>query len=215
MGASGVTHAPADALRRSRPLLGFGRRRRIIVHRRHQFRSALLGVTGMGALLVLIFVLISRTDLQSSRAILQAAPGLRETMAGMRRTELFLALAGGVLFMAGVFAAGLLESRKTAGPVLNLRRRMEELRSGRLGARVIVRRHDNFPELADAFNDMAASLRARVEGELATLRRLSQQVSDLLREAESGNRPAVRRVAGNLLQVLEDARRRKADLLEP
>jgi methyl-accepting chemotaxis protein len=190
-------------------------RRRILVNRGYQIRSAAMGVTGMGFLVALTVILLSRSHSQSAQAILQVAPGLGETLARAQRVETIEVVSGGVLFMAGVLIAGILESRKTAGPVLNLRRRLEELRSGRLGARVLLRRHDHFPEVADAFNEMANALRARAEGELATLRRISSQLSDLLKEEARGNKLGVMQSAETLQQSLEDLRRRKAELLEP
>ena len=164
-----MVHAGMQGGLRDRLFHGrFGRRRRILVNPRYQIRTALLGVTGMGFLVALTAVLDSQLKARSSRMILEGAPFLRETLAATNRREIVLVVAAGALFMVAVFLAGILESRKTAGPILNLRRRLEELRAGRLGAKVILRRQDNFPELAGAFNEMAGAIRARAEGELAT-----------------------------------------------
>jgi methyl-accepting chemotaxis protein len=169
----------------------------------------------MGFLVALTAVLDSQLKARSSRVILEGAPYLRDALAATNRRETVLVVAAGALFMVAVFLAGILESRRTAGPILNLRRRLEELRAGRLGARVILRRHDNFPELAGAFNEMAGAIRSRAEGELATLGRLANQVSDLLREEARGNRMGVRQIAETIRRALEDARRRKGELLRP
>ena len=193
----------------------FDRRRRLLVNLRYQMKTALLVGAGMGLLAGLAGLIVHQANLRSAREILAAAPFLGESLRAKDRAQLAMLIAGGLLFIAGAFFIGILESRRTAGAVLNVRRRLEELRAGRLNARVTLRRRDNFPELAGAFNEMAEALRARTEGDLATLGRLSAQASDLLREETLGNREGVRRIAGTLRQSLEDARRRKAELLEP
>ena len=193
----------------------YSRRRRILVDLRYQMKTALIGVAGMGLLVGLMALILHQVNLRSFREILATAPILRESLMARDRAQLVMLIAGGLLFIAGVFFVEVLESRRTAGAILNVRRRLEELRAGRFNARVTLRRHDNFPELAGAFNEMAGVLRARTEGELATLGRLAAQASDLLREEALGNREGVRRIAGTLRQSLEDARRRKAELLEP
>ncbi len=191
------------------------RRRRILVHRRYQLRTALLGVTGMAFLVALMGFVLHQVNARSARELLARAPFLGEGLAARDRTQIALLLGVGLLFVLGVFVYGILESRRTAGAMINLRRRMDELRAGRLQVHLVLRRHDHFPELAGSFNEMAASLRARTEGELATLGRLSAQVSDLLQEDARGNRQGARRMAESLRQSLEDARRRKAEILGP
>ncbi len=193
----------------------YDRRRHILVNPRYQLKTALIGAAGMGLLAGLAGLLVHRANLRSAREILAAAPFLGESLGAKDRAQLAMLVAGGFLFMAGAFFFWILESRRTAGAVLNVRRRLEELRAGRLHVRAILRRRDNFPELAGAFNEMVDALRARTEGEMATLGRLSQQASDLLREEALGNREGVRRIAETLRQSLEDARRHRAELLEP
>jgi len=193
----------------------YDRRRHILVDLRYQVKTALIGVAGMGLLVGLMGLILHQANLRSAREILAAAPFLGESLRAKDRAQLAMLLVGGLLFIAGVFFFEVLESRKTAGAILNVRRRLEELRAGRFNARVTLRRRDNFPELAGAFNEMVEVLRARTEGDLAMMGRLSAQASDLLREEALGNREGVRRIAGTLRQSLEDARRRKAELLEP
>ena len=214
--SSGIFPASRDAGFAQRILSGrFGRRRRVLVDARYQLKTALYGVTGMAFLVGLMSLILHQAGARSSREILPAAPFLEGSLRSMNLTLLFLLLFWGTLFIAAVFVFWVLEARRTAGPILNVRRRLEELRSGRLSARVTLRRHDHFPRLAESFNEMAGALRARTEGDLATLGRLTGQVSELLREEALGNREGVRRIAASLRESLEDARRRKAELLEP
>ena len=104
-------------------------------------------------------------------------------------------IVGGIFFAAGMFLLEILESHKTAGVIHNVKRRLEELRAGRFTASVTLRRHDHFRELATTFNDTAASLRARTEGELATLRRAQEELDVLVGSGED----AVERDHGELV----------------
>jgi len=191
-----------------------GHHRHILIHRAYQLKTALIGVVGMGFLLTLMIFILYRVNAQSSRELVEVLPSLQESLEAKDRAQLLVLIGGGLVFIAGIFLVQLLESHKTAGVVHNVKRRLEELRAGRFSARVTLRKHDNFPELATTFNEAVASLRARTEGELATLSRLATQVSDLLREETQGNRAGVRTIAASLRQALEDLRRRKAELLE-
>ena len=192
-----------------------GRRRRILIHRGYQLRSALVGITGPCFLLALMIFILDRVNAQSSKDLIDMAPFLRASLLEKDRSMLIFMIIGGVFIAAGMFLLEILESHKTAGVMHNVKRRLEELRAGRFTASVTLRKHDQFQELATTFNDTAASLRARTEGELATLRRLVTQVSDLLREDSEGNRAGVHSAAESLRAALQDLQRRKADLLQP
>jgi len=192
-----------------------GRRRRILIHTGYQLRSALLGITGPCFLLALMIFILDRFNAQSSKDLIDMAPFLRASLLEKDRSLLTFMIVGGIFVAAGMFLLEILESHKTAGVLHNVKRRLEELRAGRFTASVSLRRHDHFQELATTFNHTTASLRARTEGELATLRRLVSQVSELLRENSAGNRPGVLAAAESLRTALQDLQRRKADLLQP
>jgi len=191
-----------------------GRRRRLLVNVRYQMKAAVLGVTGMGFLVGLMIFILHRINTRNSRELIEVAPFLRDSLVARDRVQILLLTAGGLLFIAGAFLVRILESHRTAGVILNVSRRLEELRAGDLDACVTLRRHDNFHELARSVNELAAALRARAEGDVATLGRLAAQASDLLREEARGNRQGTRQMAEALRQSLEDVRRRKAEILE-
>lgn len=192
-----------------------GRRRRILVHRSYQLKCALFSVSGMAVLLALMIFILHRVNAQGSRELIEVAPFLRESLLARDRAQLLILIGGGVLLLGAVFLVEIMESHKTAGVVYNVRRRLEELRAGRYAAKVILRKHDHFPELAAGFNEALASLRARTEGELATLARLRARVSELLQEQVRGNSAGVKDIAESLRQALEDLHRRKSEILEP
>jgi len=193
----------------------FGRRRRIFIHVRYQLRTAMVGTIGMGFLVGLMILILYRINVQNSRELLEVAPFLKDSLAVRDRNQLLMMLAGGLVFVAGVFLVEILESHKTAGVIHNVQRRLEEVRSGRFNARVRLRKHDNFPELAESFNDMISVIRARTEGDLATLGRMASLAADMLREESRGNREGLRQIAQTLRQSLDDARRHKSELLQP
>jgi len=192
----------------------FGRRRRLLINRKYQLRCALRSVIGAGILVGLLVFVLDRVNLETSRDLQQMAPFMK---AGLERwdhiTFLSLILGSGV-FLVGVFFLELMETHRTAGAFHNLRKRLEEIRCGRLTTHLRLRRHDNFPELEKSFNDAIASLRLRMEGEVATLGRLSAHARDMLREQERGNAAGVRTLGETLQQALEELRCRKAELLE-
>jgi methyl-accepting chemotaxis protein len=193
----------------------FGRRRRILINLRYQLKTAMVGTIGMGFLVGLMILILYRINVQNTRDLLEVAPFLKDSLAARDRNQLLVMLAGGLVFVAGVFLVEILESHKTAGVIHNVRRRLEEVRSGRFNARVKLRKHDNFPELAESFNDMVSVIRARTEGDLATLGRMASLAADMLREEGRGNREGLRQIAQTLRQSLEDARRHKSELLQP
>ena len=213
---AGLSRSPAGAGLLDRLLFRvLGRRRRLLVNFRYQMKMAVIGVTGMGFLVAVMIFLLHRINVRYARELLEVAPFLRDSLVARDRSQILMLAAGGLLFIAGVFFVKVLESHRTAGVIHNVSRRLEELRAGDLDARVALRKRDNFPELARTFNELAAALRARAEGDLATLGRLASQASDLLREETRGNRQGTRQIAEALRQSLEEVRRRKAELLEP
>lgn len=193
----------------------FGRRRRLLVHRRFQMHAALRGLIGTGVLVTILSFVLYEVNEETSRDLVQMAPFMKAQLDRSDRITLFSLILGSLVFLAGVFFLELVESHRTAGAMLNLRRRLEELRSGRLAAHLKLRRNDSFPELDKAFNEAAASLRARAEGEMAALARLSALTAELLKDMDHGNLARSRSHSETLRRSLEEMRCRKAELLEP
>jgi methyl-accepting chemotaxis protein len=196
-------------------LKAFGRRRRLLVHRSYQLRTALRSVLGTSLLVGLLIFVLNQVNRETSRDMQQMAPFMRPGLERWDRITFLSLILGGAVFLVGVFVLELLATHRTAGAFQNLRRRLEELRSGRLAAHLKLRRHDHFPELDKAFNDAVASLRTRTEGEIATLGRLSSQARELIKEHDRGNPARARALAEALQQSLEEMRCRKSELLEP
>ena len=196
-------------------LKAFGRRRRLLVHRSYQVKTALRSVMGTSVLVGLLIFVLNQINIETSKDLQQMAPFMKEGLDHWDRITFFSLILGGAVFLVGVFLLELLETHRTAGALHNLRRRLDEIRCGRLTARLRLRRHDNFPELEKAFNDAMVSLRTRAEGEVAALGRLSTQARDLIKEYDQGSPARARALAEILRQSLEEMRCRKSELLEP
>jgi methyl-accepting chemotaxis protein len=63
-----------------------------------------------------------------------------------------------LLLMSILFFFGVIITHKMVGPVMVIRRKMEELSNGNLSVRVHLRKGDEFNDLADSFNSMAEKL---------------------------------------------------------
>jgi methyl-accepting chemotaxis protein len=66
-----------------------------------------------------------------------------------------------VLLMSILFFFGLIITHRMVGPVMVIRRKMEELSEGNFGVRVHLRKGDEFNDLAASFNSMAEKLEKR------------------------------------------------------
>lgn len=147
--ASGIPQDPGGG-RRS------WRRRRIVVDARYQLRAGVL----VGAVAVVLLILLNASLLSQGRSPLagpSAPSGPRATQGG-EGTSWALLLVGSGVFLAGVIAVGILESHRTAGAAYAIRRSIDQIREGRPGVRVRLRRGDHLQDLAKAINQLAETL---------------------------------------------------------
>ncbi len=78
---------------------------------------------------------------------------------GRAQMQVTLAVAAVLLVhIVAVVWLGLLASHRIAGPIFQLKKRMEEVTKGNMSVRVHLRDHDALVEVADAFNTMIDSL---------------------------------------------------------
>ena len=191
-----------------------GRRRTYLVDPSYQVRSAIIAVLGMAFLLVFAGALFHLLSVENARILAQSGPTLVAAKAsGEMRSVLYL-VAVGLFFVAAVFAIEILETHKTAGVVYKVMRGLRELEGGRWGARVTLRKHDNFKEMEEAFNSATRALRDECDQDLRSLQGVEGQVRLIAREFESGNREGalvlLRQVAGEL----QSLRERKRNLMD-
>jgi methyl-accepting chemotaxis protein len=180
-----------------------GRRRRFLVARRTQLRASLLTAVVVLALLLLLNVSLHASRSAKTAAIVAEAPELAAVLQSQDRLELTLIALASALFLAGAFLVTILETHKTAGAAVNLARRMDEVRSGRYGVTVRLRKDDNLRELERAFNDMARALQQRSWESADDLELLAAEAGRL-------DSPGADDLAARLRE-LADEERRQAD----
>lgn len=201
-----VTGARGDAHRDESFASRFlGRRRNYLVDGSYQVKTAIIAVMGMIFLLAFAAVLFHLVGLENA---LSNSGG----RTGDARSVLYL-VAAGILFVAAVFIIEILETHKTAGVVLKVTRGLKDLEGGTWGARVTLRKNDNFRELEEGFNTLARSLRDRIEDDLGALQALEGQMRLVSREIESGNREGSLLLLKQMLAEVQGSRERKRNLM--
>jgi hypothetical protein len=204
----GPARAGSDA---STDVLGrfLGRRRNYRVDSVYQVRTAVIAVLGMVFLLVFAAIVFHLVGMENS---LIARAGV--TRSGDARSVLYL-VAAGIIFVGAVFVIEILETHKTAGVVLKVSRGMKDLETGAFGSRVTLRKNDNFKELEGEFNELARTLRDRVEDDLNALQSFEGQLRLAAVEIEGGNREGSLVLMRRMQAELQSLRERKRNLLRP
>jgi signal transduction histidine kinase len=113
------------------------RRRKVLVDPRYQLRAGM--VVGLVALVLLLLVNLS--------LVTEGAPWI-------------LLMAGAAVLLGGIVLVGVVESHRTAGAAFAIRRTVDALSAGSLGARIRLRRGDHLQDLAAAINRLAEVLDA-------------------------------------------------------
>jgi hypothetical protein len=129
---------------------------------RYQLRAGIM--VGAVAVALLILLNVSLMGQNAAPPGVAGAPARVAAETGPDRSSWALLLLGSGAFVAGVIAIGVLESHRTAGAAYAIRRSIDQLREGRTGVRVKLRRGDHLQELAKALNQLAESLDAQRSG---------------------------------------------------
>ncbi len=204
--------APGRLERLANRLLG--RRRKYVIDPSYQLRSAIIAVLGMSFLLMLAATLFHLLSVENAR-FLQGRVPIAKGAADVHDLRSLLYLVGaGLFFVAAVFAIEILETHKTAGVVYKVTHGLRELEAGRWGARVTLRRHDNFKEMEEAFNAAARALRGRLDEDLRGLQGIEGQIRLIAREFESNNREGALVLLRQVASEMQAFRERKRNLLE-
>jgi len=191
-----------------------GRRRTYVVDPSYQLRSAIVAVLGMCFLLMFAAALLHLLSVENARLLLERGP-IAKGPADAHDLRSVLYLVGvGLFFVAAVFAIEILETHKTAGVVNKVTRGLRDLESGRWGARVTLRKHDNFKEMEEAFNAATRALRGHLDQDLRGLQGIESQIRLIAREFESNNREGALVLLRHVAAEMQSFRERKRDLLE-
>jgi hypothetical protein len=190
-----------------------GRRRNYLVDRSYQIRTAMVAVLGMAFLAILSAAMVHSISLDRARALLETSPTLARGLSnGDVRSVLYI-IGTGILFVVAIFGIEILETHKTAGVVFRLTRGLRDLESGFWGTRLTLRKNDNFKEMEEAFNGVAATLSERLEEDLHVLQAVEGQVRLASRELETGNREGSNILLRRIVGELQTLRERKRNLM--
>ncbi len=212
----GLVHQDSPAPGRLARLVNrlLGRRRNYVVDPSYQLRSAIIAVLGMSFLLVFAAALLHLLGTENARIQKLRVP-IAPGAADVHDLRSVLYLVGvGLFFVAAVFAIEILETHKTAGVVYKVTRGLRELETGRWGARVTLRRHDNFKEMEEAFNAATRALRGQLDEDLRGLQGIEGQIRLIAREFESNNREGAMVLLRQVAAEMQSLRERKRNLLE-
>lgn len=163
-----------------------GKRRRFIVHRASQLRTALLVTATAALLLTLLNVTLHVARSQATRAVVADSPKLLPILVEQNRFELILGLAASLVFLAGLFTVAILETHRTAGSAFRISLEMARVRDGHYGSRLALRRGDNLKELGQAFNEMSRALVERGAVEAQELEHIASVAARIENPMEAG-----------------------------
>jgi hypothetical protein len=212
----GLVHEAGPSPGRMARLLDrlLGRRRHFVVDPSYQLRSAIIAVLGMGFLLMFAAALLHLLSVENARLLVDRGP-IAKGVADAHDLRSVLYLVGvGLFFVAAVFAIEIFETHKTAGVVHKVTRGLREVESGRWGARVTLRKHDNFKEMEEAFNAATRALRGHLDDDLRGLQGIESQIRLIAREFESNNREGALVLLRQVAAEMQSFRERKRNLLE-
>jgi hypothetical protein len=181
-----------------------GRRRSFLIEWRYQLRSSLLPVVSVALLLVLFIVTIHLGNVDATRRLLESAPNLRPLLEGQDRSQLFLILCAGGVYLLAVVILGLIDSHRTVGALHHVEQRLRTLRQGDWRTPLSLRNSDNFQDLGDEVNVTLSFLRTHLEEDVASL----DEAIDRLEGAVAPGHPL-----GEVRRILSALRARKQNLL--
>lgn len=183
---SDVTPTGSAMESRPRPSRLFGRR---IIKQGFQLKFSLLilGFLALAAFVIWLEGHIVVRKLLESNAIVDESAALQlELLNG-------LVAKTSIIGLAVVFGLSLFFSYFVAGPIYRFEKMLEDMRNGDISGYVKLRKHDEFKEVADLFNQMLASLRNRVKKERETVHTALEKIA-----ASTGENPEVKKAIADL-----------------
>lgn len=123
----------------------------------------------------------------------------------------FRVFANIMLVIPVVGVIGVFLSHKLAGPILRVESYLSEMASGKLTARIKVRKGDELVSLADRVNDLTDSLRDTIESLRNSLGRIVSEIESVKHLADSRT-ASVAEIDSNIDRIEEELRALKAEL---
>lgn len=160
-----------------------GRRRTIVVDWRYQRRVAGIATALVGAGF-LAFAASLHAEIAGVRAAVAADPiASRAVEEGLALPTIAL-ISVGLALCASVFLLVLMETHRTAGAALSLKRTLLAMAEGRYGARAVLRRGDQLRDLKAGIDELGQTLTRRVELDAQALDALAERL-DVAKAADT------------------------------
>lgn len=135
--------------------------RNLLLNPRFQGKYVLL-VGGAALLVSIVYAGIFYSYIKENYAILVELSPMTDAAKAQLYSELrqivLLLGAGSLVFVSVVSWLALFFTHRSAGPLYQFKKVFEDIRSGKVDARIHLRPWDDFQEVADSFNEMMESL---------------------------------------------------------
>lgn len=147
--------------------------------------------------------MITMLDSAMNHRLIVKNPAAIEALQGARSEFILLMVILEVCFILMTFVLALFHSHKIAGPLYKLRISMAAMKQGVLDRHISFRTKDNFPELADEFNEMSDAIFARRRKDLECI----NSVIPKLEQLHTSLKGAEKDSAGEVLRTLQNLSR--------
>ncbi len=148
-------------------------RRRYLINKRRQLRTAAILLAVAVIFVVLINTMLYLGRKQETAVLIAAAPELEQVLGKYDRNEVILSLLGSAVILAGVYFVTIIETHRTAGAEFNLIRQLGRVADGTYRVQLRLRRGDNLRDVEEPFNRMTGSLAQRAEEDATAMERLA------------------------------------------
>ena len=138
----------------------------LIINPAYQIRY-IFWLTGSGLLLVVLNTLVFYSKVRENYQFLVEMSPMTDEAKTLLFKELnqiaWIILGSSFLFLILVGVLGLILSHRTAGPLYHFQKVFNDIKNGKLKARIRLRPKDDFQGVAQSFNEMMDQLEQKVE----------------------------------------------------
>lgn len=179
-------------------------RRQYLINPGFQLRFSLLITLAMFVFnMAFPFFIYAAFDLAMSHKLIMKNPTAADALREGKSEFIILMVILETVFIMMTFVMALFHSHKIAGPLYKLRIAMSALKQGVLDRHISFRAKDNFPELADEFNEMSDAIFARRRLDLESINNILPKVEQLHTSLSGKDKD----VAGEILKSLQNLSR--------
>lgn len=179
-------------------------RRQYLINPRFQLKFAMLITLAMFVFnMAFPFFIMSVFDFAGNHNLIVNNPIAQNALNDARNEFIILMIILEVCFIMMTFVLSLYHSHKIAGPIYKLQISMQALKQGVLDRHIKFRAKDNFPELAEEFNQMSDAVFARRRKDLETVNQVLPQIEKLHTKLSGEEK----NVAGEVLRSLQELSR--------